>query len=803
MAYQGEQLIFGILGKSFIYIATLTALVATYFFFKLFHQQKENSLLHNHRTYRIGNLLLWIHVATTWLAFGLLFYLLLGHYYQYQYVWQHSSNSLSKAYLLSAMWEGQEGSFLLWVICQSAIMGIFLLQKNTLLKPGVLAVMAFAQVLLLTNILGVFHLGHNPFELLRTEIKDPIFDNANYVSMIADGRGLNRLLQNYWMVIHPPFLFMGFALCLVPFAFVITSLWKKNFEQWIQPTLIWSAMAMCILGCGLIMGAAWAYEDLNFGGYWAWDPVENSSLVPWLVGIAGIHALLIVKHTKQAQKTALFFLGITYILVIYSTYLTRSGILGNTSVHSFTDMNMGLHLLIIIALQLIPFLILYFKNQKYVTTIHAEEKILSREFFMLIGALLIILCSIYIIGATSLPVFNKIFGTNFALGENAIHAYNRVLVWALSVIAFLIAIGQYLKYKNTETGYLFKKIFIATGFTMVLFLVVLMVSLTPMLKYGYIYWAAICLAILFSIYALINNVYYIFNVLKGKMKKMGSALSHAGFALMMIGALISASQKKAISSTAIANFQFSGMTPDMMADNITFIKHKTMPMDKYLVTYLQDSIDHNTEKQYYKLEFKDTAQQFIFSLYPNAYINNMPGMEGLMTSPATKHFWNHDLFIYVSSIPKPVEMKDYPVHTFKKGDTLFKQGNVFALIKDFKTRSMKGNPEMNFSDRDTGYLVEVEGIDAQQRSFTKNLLALQVSGQWMRQIDTLPNLGMVYIENVNSKNAEIGLWDLSKNPEFITVRAYTFPHIILLWIGAILMTIGFVYSAYMRWKYKL
>ncbi|MGL6022947.1 MAG: cytochrome c biogenesis protein CcsA, partial [Chitinophagaceae bacterium] len=671
MIYQGEQLIFGILGKSFIYIATLSALIATYFFFKIFHQQKENKL-QDCRIYRVGNMLLWIHVVATWAAFALLFYLLLGHYYQYQYVWQHSSNSLSKAYLLSAMWEGQEGSFLLWVICQSTIIAIFLLQKNTLLKPGILAVIAFAQVLLMTNILGVFHLGLNPFELLRTTIQDPIFNNPHYVSMIADGRGLNRLLQNYWMVIHPPFLFMGFALCIVPFAFVITSLWKKNFTQWIQPTLIWGVMAMCILGCGLIMGAAWAYEDLNFGGYWAWDPVENSSLVPWLVGIAGIHALLIAKHTKQAQKTALFFLGITYILVLYSTYLTRSGILGNTSVHSFTDMNLGWHLLFIIALQLIPFLILYCRNKKYVLNVHAEENILSREFFMLIGALLIILCSIYIIGATSLPVFNKIFGTHFALGENAIYTYNRVLVWALSVISFLIAIGQYLKYKNTQTTYLLKKIFLPTCIAMILFLIVLMFSLFPMLRYGYIYWVAICLAILFSIYALVNNVSYIFNVLKGKITKIGSALSHAGFALMMLGALIAASQKKAISNTQVANFQLSEHTTGMMADNVTFIKNQIMPMGKYLVTYLQDSIDLNTEKQYYQLEFKDTELTSTFSLYPNVYINNMPGMEGLMTSPSTKHFWNQDLFVYVSSIPKPVEMKDYPIHTFKKGDTLFK-----------------------------------------------------------------------------------------------------------------------------------
>ena len=112
--------------------------------------------------------------------------------------------------------------------------------------------------------------------------------------------GLNQLLQNYWMVIHPPILFLGFASTIVPFAYAVAGLWKKDYSSWTKQVMPWALFSAAILGLGIMMGARWAYESLNFGGYWAWDPVENASMVPWLVLVAGIHTMLIYNSTGHS-----------------------------------------------------------------------------------------------------------------------------------------------------------------------------------------------------------------------------------------------------------------------------------------------------------------------------------------------------------------------------------------------------------------------------------------------------------------------------------------------------------------------
>ena len=166
-----------------------------------------------------------------------------------------------------------------------------------------MAVMTFTQFCLTTLILGVvifdFKIGSSPFLLLRDVVQDAVFVvNPEFVP--EDGNGLNPLLQNYWMVIHPPTLFLGFASTVVPFAYAIAGLWMGKFKEWIRPALPWAQFAAMILGIGILMGAYWAYETLNFGGYWNWDPVENAIYIPWLTLIAGIHTMISFKKNENA-----------------------------------------------------------------------------------------------------------------------------------------------------------------------------------------------------------------------------------------------------------------------------------------------------------------------------------------------------------------------------------------------------------------------------------------------------------------------------------------------------------------------
>src|SRR5258706_2084484 len=171
------------------------------------------------------------------------------------------------------------------------------------------------------------------------------------------------------MVIHAAVLFLGFASTIVPFAYAISGLWTKKFGDWIRPALPWALFAAAVLGTGIMMGGKWAYESLNFGGYWAWDPVENASLVPWLILIAGVHTLLIYKHSGHSLRATYVFFLLSFGLVLYSTFLTRTGVLGDTSVHAFTgaDMTQQLYLFLTIFIWLTALVATHTLKEKYLT----------------------------------------------------------------------------------------------------------------------------------------------------------------------------------------------------------------------------------------------------------------------------------------------------------------------------------------------------------------------------------------------------------------------------------------------------
>ena len=243
-----------------------------------------------------------------------------------------------------------------------------------------------------------YHLGSNPFILLREHpeyMELPFVKVPEYLTNL-DGRGLNPLLQNYWMTIHPPILFLGFASTLVPFAYAMAGLWKKQHTEWVTPALPWTYFGVMILGTGILMGGAWAYESLSFGGFWAWDPVENASLVPWLVMVGGAHVMLIYKSRKQSLFTAYVLIIMTFILILYSTFLTRSGILGNTSVHAFTDLGMSGQLLVYLLFYVLIAAILLIINYKAINVGNVEDNSTSREFWMFIGALVLLVSAFQI-----------------------------------------------------------------------------------------------------------------------------------------------------------------------------------------------------------------------------------------------------------------------------------------------------------------------------------------------------------------------------------------------------------------------
>jgi len=267
MKFEGEHLLPGQLGHFFVILAFVSSIIATISFFNASREvhpvTKKNWLF-------LAKSSFIIQVVSVALIFSIIFFICFNHYYEYMYAYKHASKELETKYLLACIWEGQEGSFLLWTIWHS-ILGIFIIFKTKEWMAPVMTVISFAQFFLLFMILGIYvfdvRIGNSPFTLTRNEIAAPIFSQPNYLSFIKDGMGLNVLLRNYWMVIHPPVLFLGFASTIVPFAYAYAGIQTKRYGDWIKEVLPWALFSACILGVGIMMGGKWAYESLSFGGY--------------------------------------------------------------------------------------------------------------------------------------------------------------------------------------------------------------------------------------------------------------------------------------------------------------------------------------------------------------------------------------------------------------------------------------------------------------------------------------------------------------------------------------------------------
>ncbi|MEO6289519.1 MAG: cytochrome c biogenesis protein CcsA, partial [Ginsengibacter sp.] len=500
MDYIGEHLLPGRLGHFLVLLSFVASLVASIAYFKSANA-KLTDVANSWK--RLGRIAFIIDGLSVFSIFGLLIFIVATHKFEYYYAYNHSSKALNFKYLLSCIWEGQEGSFLLWMMWH-AVLGFILIRISKQWEAPVMTVFSIVQMCLATMILGLYFfevkVGSNPF-LLTRELYGAqggvFFQRADYLlhPNMQDGQGLNQLLQNYWMVIHPPVLFLGFASTLVPFAYAMAGLWKKNYGGWTKAALPWALFSTCILGTGIMMGAAWAYESLTFGGYWAWDPVENASLVPWLVMVAGLHTLVIYNATGNSLRATYLFFILSFLLILYSTYLTRSGDLVDTSVHAFTSTGLGWQLRIFVLVLLIPSVVLFIKRYKNIPFIAKEESTYSREFWMFIGSLVFFLSSMFIITATSLPVINKIFNTNFAIGEDREFPYNPIQIFVAIVIGFLTATAQYLKYKDTARKYFLKKIALPTLIALFLSALISIFGGINYNTYGAGYLAAIHLAI--------------------------------------------------------------------------------------------------------------------------------------------------------------------------------------------------------------------------------------------------------------------------------------------------------------------
>jgi len=827
----------GQIGHAAVILAFISALFGLYAL--LFAQNPQHPQF---KTYNAASK--WAFGLHAFSVFGViasLFYIIYSHQYQYHYAWSHSSSQLPVYYMISCFWEGQEGSFLLWIFWHTVI-GFFLFNVDVKWRSQIWIVYFSVQAFLVSMLIGVivpgleWKLGSSPFILLREVQADaPVFAiNPNYVP--EDGRGLNPLLQNYWMVIHPPTLFLGFALTLVPFCYGIAALWTKRYTEWLRPAIAWTSLSAGIMGIGIAMGAYWAYETLNFGGYWNWDPVENAVYIPWLVLVAALHMLMLFQSRKTGLGAAFILVILSFVLVLYATFLTRSGILGNASVHSFTDLGLSGQLLVYLLVYAFASIILLSVRWKSLPHSPKEVALYSKEFWISSGVLILCLASFQVLASTSIPVYNaitKAFGMelNLAPPADPIMHYTQWQMAFFMFITVLTAFGQFFFWRNESPKSILKSL--GLPLNIALGLSILLILVMGMDDWRWILFLAM------SLFGVVANVQMLIRLWRAKTSLTGGALAHVGLALCLIGILFSAGYSKVISLNTTGSVYRKDFSTEMNRDNILMWRHAPQKMGPYTIWYKGprlelkhglgyinkdilvqtdepqlglltdstliagawkkpgDTLEFFPENTYYQIEYKDTTGN-AFTLYPRAQVN--PNM-GLIASPDIMKFVSKDLYTHVTSIPSPEEEIKYsapsPV-TIHAGDTFFIADHVAVLDK-----VQKLGPAMQASIGPTDAAVEavIRIFGNENQVFVAKPIFLIRNQEIGILPDVVEDVGArIALTEINPTNQTFTISVETTKTDWIILKAVEKPGINILWIGVLVMSIGFSMSVYRRFS---
>ncbi len=378
--------------------------------------------------------------ALVTLASAILLYLLLSRDFQVEYVYRYVSTYLPTMYTVSAFWAGQEGSLLLWLWLLTIFSALIARREESWsreLRPYALAALALCQAF---------------FALLLVVVSNPFATSA---AIPAEGIGMNPLLENFWMIIHPPVVFVGYAAYTVPFAFAIAALVTgKLGEKWIRGIRRWNLFSWLFLGLGIILGAWWAYLELGWGGYWGWDPVENASLIPWLVGTAFLHSATMQERRGIFKVWNIALAVMTFVLCVFATFVTRSGII--QSVHAFGQSVIGYYFLAFLVVVLAVSLGLTFYRRRELAGKMEMKSLLSREAGFLLNNLLFGGLALAVFIGTIFPTISEIVrGTQVALGASFFERVSAPLSLALVI---LIGVCPLLGWRQTSSGRLLRRL---------------------------------------------------------------------------------------------------------------------------------------------------------------------------------------------------------------------------------------------------------------------------------------------------------------------------------------------------------
>lgn len=773
-----------------------------------------------------------------------LFAIIYNHYFEYHYAYSHSSLHLPGEYMVSCFWEGQEGSFLLWMFWQ-AILGVILIRTQKTWEAPVMSVFALVQAFLTSMILGVvipgieLKIGSSPFMLLREVIDDPVFvSNPNFIP--SDGRGLNPLLQNYWMVIHPPVLFLGFAATLIPFSFCIAGLWYKKYTEWIKPALPWGLFAGVVLGVGILMGGYWAYETLSFGGYWNWDPVENAVYVPWLILIAAIHVMMLYKTTKSGLKISMVLAVSVFILILYSTFLTRSGILGDASVHSFTDLGLSGQLLIYLLVFTLGAIVLMIVRWKHIPTTEKEVATWSKEFWIFMGIATLCLMGFQVLLPTSFPALNKfvgLFGINstMATPANQIEFYSRLQLWFAVVVAILSALAQFFWWRKIDTTTWKKELLLPALFSLLTAFILINVFRTYNVSFSVLMFA--------GVYIIWSNTTVLISIVKKNVIISGGAITHVGVGLMLIGVLFSSGYSKVVSLNRNGYLISKEMSTEFNRENLLLFINEPQQMGDYELEFLgeryeasdvslyikkhqldftndpykmlaevdivengkkyysaNDTVPINPENTFYEIVLRKNGKEETV-LYPRIQMNPTFGM---MSSPDIMRGVGKDLYTHVSApMDKSVEpeWKKMEEVRVRVGQQFFVNDYV-AVLNDVKPVNTVAGFKLDEDDVAAQAQITLQGENGNYLAKPIFLIRDTKTNATVGYLpDEVDDLGArLTLVNIHPNENEFTIGINTRQKDWVVIKAMEKPLINVLWLGTGLLAIGFAVAMVRRFR---
>jgi cytochrome c-type biogenesis protein CcmF len=526
--------------------------------------------------------------------------------------------------------------------------------------------------------------------------------------------------------------------------------------------------------------------------------------------------MIVYKNSGHSYFTATLLTLLSFVLVLYASFMTRSGILGETSVHAFTDLGMFWHLVIDVLVFLVITIGLLVWRWKELPIEKKEEETYSREFWMFVGSAFLALSCLQLVVVTSLPVWNAIFKTNIAPPTNPITLYNIFQAGFAFVVTLFLGFTQFLKYKKTDTT----RFFITTVLYLVsaALLTGIVVYITGLYKLKLVF----TLAMFGAIYGILANAKILADAFKGKFKLAGSAVAHIGFALLLVGAIIAAGTSKVISQNDKGIIEVKGFEDaGDPRENIMLYKNQPVQMGDYKVTYIGDSLV--APNHYFKVDYKkyDAAGKITehFVLKPNSQAN---AKMGLVSSPDTKHYLLHDLYTHVTVAPIKEEEnleagsteaghdhqgggddKNYEppiLYEVSLGDTIrYREG--YIILRGLNKQPKLQNIPLNKNDVAVGAELEIVSHDVRYKAEPVFMIKDGNSFDFARKVDDA-GLKLRFSKIIPDKNKlEITLYQQPESKKaYIVMRAINFPYINFFWSGTIIMVIGFLMSIFRRNK---